>query len=321
VYRSSIRIAHPLSWYFDATPRIPARRRTPYRRGFGPVTTPALRFLEIDGLRLAAWEWPGEDPPLLFAHATGFHARCWDAVIRALGGRRAIALDLRGHGRSAKPDPPYHWPDFGRDLARAAELLGLRDAIGIGHSMGGHSIVLAAALCPPALRALLLIDPTIFAPDYYGRPQRHDASFILRRRNIWKSWEEMYDRFRARSPFDAWQPEVLRDYCEYGVLCEGDSCVLACPPAVEASIYAAANAPEANPYTLLPGIAQPVTVMRGGRPWSLETFDLASSPTFPGLASRFPRARDLFLEGRSHYIPMESPDLAAREIEALIRQA
>jgi len=283
------------------------------------VTAPALRFLEIRGLRLAVWEWPGEGPPLLFAHATGFHARCWDQIIRALPGHRAIALDFRGHGRSDKPAPPYHWRDFGVDLASAAEALGLRGALGIGHSMGGHSIVLAAALRPDAFRSLLLIDPTIFAPEYYDRPQRHDPSFILKRRNVWKSWEEMYDRFRSRPPFAQWDAAVLRDYCEFGVLPEGPdgACVLACPPQVEAAIYAASNAPEADLYSEIPGVAQPVTVLRGGRPWSLETFDLTASPTWPGLAARFPRARDVLLEGRNHYIPMESPDLVAREIAAL----
>ena len=279
---------------------------------------PALRFLAVRGLRLAAWEWPGDGPPLVFAHATGFHGRCWDAVIRRLGGRRAFALDLRGHGRSTKPAPPYAWPDFGRDLAGAAEVLGLRDAIGIGHSMGGHSIVLAAAERPETFHALLLIDPTIFAPDYDGRARRHVASFILKRRNRWHSWEEMYERFRGREPFASWNPEVLRDYCEYGVLPEGDEYVLACPPAVEASIYAASNAREADPYGLLPGIAQAVTILRAGRPWNLETFDLSASPTWAGLAARVPCARDIVLEGRNHYIPMESPELVAREIAALL---
>src|SRR5215831_418525 len=111
----------------------------------------------------------------------------------------------------------------------------LRGAIGVGHSMGGHSIVKAAAARPGTFSALLLIDPTIFQREYYGLPRKHDASFILKRRNIWKSWEEMYERFRNRPPFATWQPEVLRDYCEFGVLPRGEEFVLACPPPVEAA--------------------------------------------------------------------------------------
>jgi pimeloyl-ACP methyl ester carboxylesterase len=283
-----------------------------------PMQPPTLEYVTVDGLRIAVWQWPGEDPPLLFAHATGFHARCWDQLIRELPGRRVVAMDFRGHGRSDKPEPPYHWSWFARDVAAVAGQLDLRGAIGIGHSMGGHSVVEAAAMRPDAFSSLLLVDPTIFEAAYYGLPRRHDASFILRRRNQWKSWEEMFERFRNRPPFAQWRPEVLRDYCEFGVLPRGEEYVLACPPQVEAAIYAASNAPESNLYPLLPRIQVPVTVMRGDRLWSLESFDLMASPTAAGLAAQFPRGRDVLLEGRNHYIPMETPDLVARQIAALI---
>ena len=42
-----------------------------------------LELVSAGGLRLAVWEWPGAGPPLLFAHATGFHGRMWDHIIRA----------------------------------------------------------------------------------------------------------------------------------------------------------------------------------------------------------------------------------------------
>jgi lipase len=272
---------------------------------------PNLTILPVRGVDLAVWDWPGDGAPLVFAHATGFHARCWDQIIRALPGRRAIALDFRGHGRSAKPDPPYHWREFGEDLAELARLLVLRGAVGIGHSMGGHSLAMAAALRPETFSSLLLVDPTIFAPQYYGQPQRHDAAFIARRRNDWASPDEMYERFRTRPPFSAWRPEVLRDYCNYGLLPKGDRYVLACPPEIEQSIYAHSNGADANIYPLLPKIEVPVTIMRGSIPWDTQTFNLAASPTAPNLAATFPNARDILLEAQSHYIPMESPDLVA----------
>lgn len=142
---------------------------------------PELRTVVLDGIELAYWEWPGAGPPLLFVHATGFHGRSWDQVIRHFPGRLAIAPDLRGHGRSAKPDPPYHWQAFGADVAHLAEALDLRGAVGIGHSMGGHSLVAAAARRPETFASLVLVDPTIFTRERYGRDPL-DASFIARRR-------------------------------------------------------------------------------------------------------------------------------------------
>ena len=123
----------------------------------------------------------------------------------------------------------------------------------------------------------------------------------------------MFERFRDRPPFAQWRVEVLRDYCEFGVLPAGDRYVLACPPDIEASIYARSNAAEADIYPLLGTIEAPVTVIRGGIPWNREKFDLAASPTAPDLASKFQKGRDICLEGRSHYIPMESPEIVAEE--------
>ena len=270
---------------------------------------------------LAVWEWPGErdaaHPPLVFAHATGFHGRLWDAVIRMLPGRRAFAVELRGHGRSGKPGPPYHWRAFGRDLAALAEALDLDGAIGIGHSSGGHAMTLASALAPDAFRTLLLVDPTIFPADRYAAPKL-DASFTLRRKNRFHSADEMLERFRDRPPFAAWRPEVLRDYCHFGLLPAGDHMVLACPPPVEASIYAESNAPESNIYAEIAAIAQPVTVMRAGIVRRPEVFDLSASPTAPDLASRFRRGRDVLLAGQSHFIPMEVPERVVEEIGNLL---
>jgi pimeloyl-ACP methyl ester carboxylesterase len=265
-------------------------------------------------VEISFWDWPGEGVPVLFAHATGFHGRCWDEIIRRLPGRRCVAIDFRGHGRSDKPEPPYHWRAFGRDLAAVAEKLQLRGAIGVGHSMGGHSIVACAIERPETFSSLLLVDATIFKREYYGAPRRDDSSFIRRRRNVWKSADEMFERFHQRAPFDSWQPQILRDYCEYGLLRAGDGLVLACPPDVEASIYEHSNAPESDLYPWIPSVTAPVTVMRAEREWRTDVFDLTASPTAPDLATRFANGRAVPLAGRSHYIPMEDPELEAETV-------
>jgi pimeloyl-ACP methyl ester carboxylesterase len=278
--------------------------------------TPELTVHSANGLNLATWHWPGADPPLVFAHATGFHGRVWDHIVRLLPTRRALAIEARGHGRSDKPAPPYRWPAFGADLAALAESLDLRDAIGIGHSMGGYAIALAASLRPGTFRALLLVDPTIFPPSQYGKSPP-DAAFTLRRRNIWKSPAEMTERFRERPPFANWKPDILRDYCDHALLPRGGALVLACPPEVEASIYERSNAPDADMHGDLVRIAQPAVVLRADVPRVPGVFNLGASPTDPELASLLPRGRDVVLAGHSHFIPMEYPERVVQEIKAL----
>ncbi len=270
-------------------------------------------MVPAEGLELAVWEWPGDSPAVVFAHATGFHGRCWDQVARCFAGRRRLAIEFRGQGRSSKPAPPYPWQPFGADLAAVADALDVRQAIGVGHSMGGHSVVAAAIRRPATFRSLVLIDPTIWPLECYGSPP-FDASFIRRRRAVFASTEEMWQRFHARLPFSRWHPAVLRDYCQFGVLARDSHYVLACPPAVEASIYEHSREAASNLYPGIPSVTQPVLVVRAGIAYRPGIFDLDASPTAPDLAAHFRAGEDLLLEGRNHYIPMESPELVAEWI-------
>jgi lipase len=279
-----------------------------------------LSRIAVNGVELALFEWPWSGPPLLFVHATGFHARCWDRVVAGLPGRHCYAVDMRGHGRSDKPPPPYAWRSFGEDVAALARVLGLAGAVGVGHSMGGHSVALAAAREPAAFAALLLLDPVILSPERYG-VVRSEEHFAARRRDRWASPDEMVARFADRPPFSRWDPAVLRDYCDHGLLPapDGDGFVLACPPAIEAAIYAASTARDADIYAEVAALDLPVRVVRSARRPEPGAVDMGASPTAPDLASRFRRGEDIPLPDRSHFIPMEAPGLVAAFVRELAR--
>ncbi|GAB4217367.1 MAG: alpha/beta hydrolase [Roseiflexaceae bacterium] len=273
------------------------------------ICLPELTFHTVNGVRLALYEWAGTGQPVLFAHANGFHARCWDQVIARLPGRQCYAPDLRGHGRSDKPAPPYDWRMFGQDMAELARTLGLRDAVGVGHSLGGHAIALAAALAPEAFGQLLLIDPVIMPRPVYAMPAPTEH-FAARRREHWESPAAMEQRFSTRPPFSRWDPAVLHDYCQHGLLPApgGDGFVLACPPAIEAAIYLTGN--QTDIYAELATVTIPVTVMRAGQP-ARSLDDMEGSPTAADLAQHFPHGRDIHLPQHTHFIPMEDPALIA----------
>lgn len=265
--------------------------------------------------RLGVWERPGAGPPILFTHATGFHARVWDRIIEQIPDRQCFAIDLRGHGRSDKDFESYAWRRFGEDTALVAKELGLRGAIGVGHSLGGHAMALAAAMEPAAFSRLLLVDPVIHSSGWYDAAPTH-VEFIARRKRHWKSAEEMFHRFHARLPFSAWKPEILRDYCQFGLLPEGDQFVLACPPEIEASIYERSNWPDADISEEVAKIHAFTTVMRSAKLMTKEHFDLSASATDPNLASRMPNAEDVYFERASHFIPMESPQLIVNALSS-----
>ena len=276
--------------------------------------------VRANGVELALYDWPADGPTVFLAHATGFHARCWDQIVERLPGLHCIAIDMRGHGRSEKPDPPYPWRNFADDVVAVGRHLGLRDVLAAGHSKGGYAITLAAAIDPALFGNLLLIDPVILPKEAY-LTRRDGEHFAARRRNRWASPDEMFDRFSGRPPFNAWDPAILRDYCQFGLLPapDGDGFVLACPPEIEAATYAG-SAGEAI-YDQIADVQIPVRILRArGRMDPAQT-DMSSSPTAPDLASHLANAVDVPLPQHSHFIPMEAPGLVAEHIREMARAA
>jgi lipase len=289
------------------------------------VTEPEQRTLRVHGVDLCYFEWSGRGgPTLLLAHATGFHARVWDRVIAALpapwDAARIIALETRGHGRSAKQGP-YDWLTCGDDLIAFLDALDIRDLTIAGHSMGGHLAVLAAAARPERIARLVLIDPVIPPPPAEVRsgpmmdPKQHP---VARRRNAWENWEQMVAHFADREPYGLWDPVVLADYCRHGLLPnpDGPGFVLACPPIVEATFYSHSPFMSDHIYRRLGGVEQPVLVVRARRKpdGARAPMDFSNSPTWPDLAGAFPHGDDLHLADLTHFIPMQAPALTARLI-------
>jgi len=281
---------------------------------------PRAAVARVNGIELAyvVWNEPlGADlETVLLVHATGFHARSWDQLVPYLGRRRVIAVDQRGHGRSTKT-PITHWRVFGDDLTAFVQALGLRDAIGVGHSMGGHALVEAAAALPACFRRLVLVDPVIAAPgDYTGQGWTlpDGAHPTAKRKRRFASADEMIARFATRPPYAAFTPATLRDYCVHGLLpaADGDGFELACPPEIEASIYMTSHT-NAAVYDAVRALTLPVLVVRVKTPPpDRGVMDFSSSPTWPGLVGEFQNARELHLAERTHFLPMESPELVAR---------
>ncbi len=273
--------------------------------------------------RISYFEWGDADAPvILMAHATGFHARVWDKTIAALPeGFRVIAIELRGHGRSEFEKPLQSWRIIAQDIRELIEALSLKDIIGVGHSMGGHCMTQTAFDLPAVFKRLVLVDPVLSRPDIYAQnryadlkgPEEHP---VANRRNRWSSWQDMFDTFKDRHPYSLWRPEVLEDYCRYGLLprADGDGFALACPPIVEASVYF--NQRHTNIYALIEQIETPVVILRAMRrteeEWKVTNF--TKSPTWEQLAAQFKNGRDVYLPDFTHFIPMQDPALVARFI-------
>ncbi len=95
--------------------------------------------------------------PVVFANSLGTDLRLWDKVVPHLPpGLRIIRYDMRGHGLSDAPTPPYSMGALVRDLERLLDHLGVREAVLVGLSIGGMVAQGLAVKRLDQIRALVL---------------------------------------------------------------------------------------------------------------------------------------------------------------------
>lgn len=284
-----------------------------------PITraAPVTRFYPVGGIDLAVHEWAsaGSGVPLVFAHATGFHGRVWDAIIAQFPDHPVHAIDLRGHGLS-RAEPITDWRLLSGDVAEFLAQAGISGAVGIGHSMGAHTLLQVAADRPEAFSRLVLFDPVILAPDYYSATETlftaENPHPAIRRKRDFPSADAMIERFATRDPYDLFDARVFEDYCRHGLVPapSGEGLELACAPEVEASVYASSRSNGAI-LDAARGVDIPVLVVRA-KQTSLQ--DFKSSPTWPELANILPQGTDLYRPDMTHFHPFQDPGDAARII-------
>jgi 3-oxoadipate enol-lactonase len=101
----------------------------------------------------------GTGRAVVLLHGHTFDRRVWLPVLGALGEHdlRIIRPDLRGHGRSSRPDTGYHVSHHAADVVALLDAAGIRRAVVVGFSFGGGVGLELAVSHPARVRALGLV--------------------------------------------------------------------------------------------------------------------------------------------------------------------
>ena len=165
----------------------------------------------VNGLRLRYLEWPGDGEPVVLIHGLTASARSLAALAEGLApAHRVIAPDLRGRGRSDKPEHGYSYAHHTADLVALLDQLGIARAAVVGHSLGALIGVYLAAHQPARVSRLVLIDA---ATD--TRPEVHAmlGPVIERLDLVYPSLDAFLGLARALPSFQPWNR-----YLEEGLL-------------------------------------------------------------------------------------------------------
>ena len=104
------------------------------------------------------YEVSGEGPPLVFVHANPFDHRLWMyQVARFAAFFKCVSMDLRGYGRSGKPETPFTLADMKNDVLGVCRKEGITRAVFCGCSVGSGIALLTALDHPAMVDALILV--------------------------------------------------------------------------------------------------------------------------------------------------------------------
>ena len=183
---------------------------------------------------------------LVFAHANGFPGLSYRSLLKPLAETFDLhPLDRLGH----HPDYPVNH-NWGNLVDELLSYLPQSDTplLGVGHSLGGTLMAMAADKQPERFCGVIMLDPPLMlGTDAWAMKAAKRFGFIDRvtpagktqgRRTVWPSREAMANSLGRRGLFRRFTSEALNDYIEAGTrLLDDGSAELRFDPRIEVEIF------------------------------------------------------------------------------------
>lgn len=261
-------------------------------------------------------------PLLIHAHANGYPPEAYRSYLKPFqDAYQTRAVYLRPFWPGSDPAELRDWRLFRDDYLQALpshlKAAGEENLIGMGHSLGGMTTLMAALEAPERFRALVLIEPTLF-PPWMGFLMRSLAPLhlyrhvhplvrrTLRRRTSFKNQESMFQNYRRKPIFAAIPDPVLRDYVRGLAVPQTDGTVgLRYSPAWEVQVYETGGSADRYVWKHLSRIPCPVLVLRG------ENSDTLGQKTLERMARHLPNCQAVTMPSLGHLLPLEAPEQVA----------
>jgi len=275
---------------------------------------PRDEWITLNGLSFHYREWGGTGRPVVLLHGLASTCHIWDLVAPILADDFAVvALDLRGHGLSAKPVHGYDFATVGNDLLALIEAKEMERPLIVGHSWGGDVALEFAVANPDAAMGLCFVDGGTIEPSArhanVEQAKEQMAPPVFDGVTIQEFTVRVRDRRSSLSP-EAHEIipanfEVLEDNTIRAWLSRDNHLRI-----IEALW-------EHHPSALYPQVKCPVLVMparQQGGPAAAERRSRRAE-SIATVAELLPVSKTVWLEDSIHDVPIQRPELVAEVIK------
>lgn len=240
-------------------------------------------FAEVNGV-LMFFVTAGAGVPVIYVHGnTGSSA--WFNLVMNVPGCRVVALDMPNFGKSTPLEGDVSIQRYAASVAGFMDVQGLKEAVVVGHSLGGCVVQALALERPDLVRAMVLVDSG--APNGLLTPRDNYPAIEFMR----TSRTVLEQALKAVMP-------TLKDEALFKTLVD-DAQKMAAPAWI-------GNAEALSNFDISARCAEyqgPVLVIRG-------TLDqIITDEMAQKTAKAYPRARLVTLESMGHSVIVEDPSL------------
>jgi pimeloyl-ACP methyl ester carboxylesterase len=266
-----------------------------------------MKRVKGDGveIQLAVWEGEGED--IVCLHGLTANCRCWDEMVSCLNPVHTfLAMDLRGRGLSDKPSTGYSIPHHMRDIYCLLDECGLKQAVLMGHSLGGYIAMAFAANYPDRTKKIVLIDAggQLSSADW-DKVDLAIKPSLDRLGRVFPSFEDYVALLKAALILQPWTPAIEAYFRYESEEVEGGVRSRIHPDHIQEEIQ---NMRQAVPSDFYPKVTCPVLILRATDGILSQDDLVLPEPAAERMVSEMANAHSVDISGTNHYSIVLQPN-------------
>ena len=264
------------------------------------MSAPIMKEVKGDGVKINLAMWEGSLGPILCVHGITANCRCWDVLADVLAPQyRVLAMDLRGRGRSEKPDEGYSLETHLRDMNGLMDDLGIDRAVVMGHSLGAFIGLAFAAQYPERVNRLILIDGGgDLSQEQIDQVFAGIKPALDRLQHVFPSVETYLETMRQAPFIQPWSP-ATETYFRYEIEATDDGVRTNIQPSHIAE--EAGNIRQVKFDAFYPQVQCPVLILRAPLGLLSENDILLPEDVIERMIREIPDARRFDVNGMNHY--------------------